>query len=303
MIWRKLGLLFAPPEGLAWAASHAAVPVVELAGPTQRVYFTARDVQGRGHVGAFELLWAGHEPRAGAVTTEPILGPGTLGTFDDSGVTTSSLVRTGKTVLLYYTGWSLGVTVPFYLASGVAISDDDGRSFRRVSEAPILPRIAGDAYLNASPWVLLDGGIYRMWYTAGTGWKLVDGTPKHWYHIRYAESADGLSWKRRGVIAIDYASTDEHALSRPCVVKDGDLYRMWFAARGAAYRLAYAESADGIAWQRKDSEAGLDVSSSGWDGDMLAYPVVFDRLAGRYLLYNGNGFGRTGIGAAVLARE
>jgi hypothetical protein len=298
MIWRKLGRIFAEPSGVEWAVSHAAVPVVRNNG--ERVYCTTRDARGRGHVGFFDLRWEGGQPRASALARCPALSPGALGTFDDSGVTTSCMIEQDGLLYLYYTGWSLGVTVPFYLATGLAVSEDGGETFIRVSDAPLLPNVSGEAYLNASPWVLRDGGMYRMWYTAGTRWETIGTVLRHWYHIRYAESDDGLSWRRQGVVAVDYASNEEFALSRPCVVKDGDLYRMWFAARGDAYRLAYAESRDGIAWTRNDAAVGMNVSPSGWDAEMLAYPLVFDRGGQRYMLYNGNDFGRTGIGAALL---
>jgi len=75
---------------------------------------------------------------------------------------------------------------------------------------------------------------------------------------------------------------------------------MWYSYRGSKYRIGYAESKDGISWIRKDSEVGIDVSSSGWDSDMIEYPHVFDHGGQLYMLYNGNGYGKTGIGLAVL---
>ncbi len=36
---------------------------------------------------------------------------------------------------------------------------------------------------------------------------------------------------------------------------------------------------------------------------MLAYPAVFERGQLKYLLYNGNGYGRTGIGYATADEE
>ena len=86
------------------------------------------------------------------------------------------------------------------------------------------------------------------------------------------------------------------------MVKDADVYRMWYSYRGAAYRIGYAESPDGLRWERRDAEAGIGLSASGWDSEMVAYPVVFDHAGERYMLYNGNGYGRTGIGLAVLER-
>jgi hypothetical protein len=154
--------------------------------------------------------------------------------------------------------------------------------------------------LTASPCVLVDGGVWRMWYVSGTGWTPEERSAKHYYHVKYAESDDGVEWRRAGVVCIDYRP-GEHAIARPCVLKQGDRYRMWYCYRGPAYRIGYAESGDGLRWERLDDAAGIDVSAAGWDSEMLAYPYVFEHGGALYMLYNGNDYGRTGVGLAVLA--
>ena len=299
-MWKKLGLVCDGPGSARWAVSHAALPVVQVTGESRvRVYFSGRDGHGRSQVGVGDLDLSAAVPR---MTIRPslVLGLGAIGAFDDNGVTTSSLVECEGRWYLYYTGWTRGVTVPFYFFGGVAVSDD-GDTFRRVSPAPILERNAVDPYLTASPWVLVDDGIWRMWYVSALQWTVEDGVPKHYYHIRYAESSDGLMWRRDGTVCIDFACADEHAFGRPCVIRDRDGgYRMWYWYRGEKYRIGYAESADGIVWRRRDADAGIEPSPSGWDAEMIEYPAVFDLGARRYMLYNGDGYGRTGIGLAVL---
>ncbi|MBZ5674970.1 MAG: hypothetical protein LAP61_12065 [Acidobacteriia bacterium] len=63
--------------------------------------------------------------------------------------------------------------------------------------------------------------------------------------------------------------------------------------------MGYAESKDGIAWQRLDELAGLTVSPEGWDSEMVEYPCVFPHQEKLYMLYNGNGYGKTGVGLAI----
>ena len=75
---------------------------------------------------------------------------------------------------------------------------------------------------------------------------------------------------------------------------------MWYSHRGSSYRIGYAESNDGIRWQRMDGNCTIDVSGFGWDTDMVEYPHVFDHGGARYMLYNGNNYGKTGFGLAVL---
>ncbi|MBX9769063.1 MAG: hypothetical protein K2X47_17440, partial [Bdellovibrionales bacterium] len=82
---------------------------------------------------------------------------------------------------------------------------------------------------------------------------------------------------------------------------ENDLFKMWYSVNlNGKYSLGYAESRDGRAWTRKDSEIGMKPSSAGWDNQEICYPYVFDHRGERYLLYNGNSYGKTGIGLARL---
>ena len=71
------------------------------------------------------------------ITEIPVLGLGNLGCFDDSGVMTSWIVDHGCMKYLFYTGWTQGVTVPYYFYVGLAISKDRGKSYERISKAPM----------------------------------------------------------------------------------------------------------------------------------------------------------------------
>jgi hypothetical protein len=266
------------------------------------VYFSARDPDGRSSTG-----FADFDPAAPNETlrygAKAVLRPGALGAFDDCGAMGASLVSPGDRKYLYYIGWSRGVSVPFYTFIGCAVSADEGESFSRISPAPVVERGPHDPFLTTSPWVLIDDGTWRLWYASGTGWGSGDDRPHHFYNVKYAESDDGVSWRRSGVTCIDFAHASEYAIARPCVVNDGAVYRMWYSYRGDAYRIGYAESRNGIEWERKDAEVGIDVSEDGWDSQMIEYPCVFDYGGARYMLYNGNGYGESGIGLAVLDRD
>jgi hypothetical protein len=295
--WEKNGVLVPGPPPVPWAASHAALPVARSVGNEVELYFSSRDSNGRAHIGRARLSsdLAG-EP---SYDPQPLLAPGRLGSFDDAGVTTSCLVDDGQELRLYYSGWTRGVSVPFYFYVGCARSADGGKSFERASHAPVLERSDVDPYLTASPWILVEDGLWRMWYVSGTGWELVNDRPRHRYHVKYAESDDGLSWRRGGRVCIDFRDEEEYAIARPCVVRDRETYRMWYSSRGDAYRLGYAESADGLVWERLDDQATIEPSAEGWDAEMVCYPAVYDVGGRRHLLYNGNGYGETGIGYAV----
>jgi len=295
--WEKVGRIFEPAGRAPWMATHAAHPVAWPAGGSRyRIYCSGRDAQGRSQVGAFELDLA--DPKsAGGLTEQPLVGLGELGAFDESGVVNACIVDAGDALYQYVVGWQLLKTVPFTFSSGLAISRDGGASWAKHSRGPLMDRNEVDPFLNAASSVMRDGAVWRMWYTSGVRWAIENGIPKHYYHIKYAESQDGIAWQRTGKVCVDF-NDGEYAIGRPCVVLDGGLYRMWFSYRGAAYRIGYAESRNGTDWTRLDERAGIDVSPDGWDSEMICYASVFRHGDDWYMLYNGNGYGKTGIGLA-----
>jgi hypothetical protein len=298
--WQKRGLLLAPQEYGEQLVSHAMVPIVDhVAGDHYRLYFTGRDVLNRSHTWIADLH-LGDPPACFLTATAPCLSPGDLGMFDDSGAIATWLVTRGGVKYLYYNGWNLSVTVPFRYAIGLAISHDGGTTYTRYALGPILDRSPVDPCLTATACVLVGDDLWQMWYVSGVRWELEAGRPKHYYHIKYAFSRDGVQWHRPGTVCIDFRSTEEYAFSRPCVLHRDGRYQMWYSYRGASYRIGYAESLDGLHWDRRDEQVGLDVSEAGWDAEMIEYPLVFEHRGRTYILYNGNGYGASGIGYAVL---
>lgn len=293
-MWKKTGLLLeAPPQH-----SHAALPFAHaIGGDAYKLYFSSRDAQSRSHTFCADMRITAHVPAVNAASLTPILAPGDLGTFDDSGAMPSWVVSDGPTQHLYYTGWSLGKTVPFYTYIGLAT--DNGKGFTRHSRAPVMAHSPIDPYMLNSPCVLRENGIWKMWYVSGTQWKQTPEGPAHSYLIRYAQSPDGIHWTAREEPCIAYQSEGEYAIARPCVVPVEGGYLMWYSTRGQSYRLGFAASRDGLHWQRFDHLAGMDVSQNGWDSEMIAFAHVFKTASGWCMLYNGNGYGKTGIGAAT----
>lgn len=275
------------------------VPFVRSSGDGLELLFSARDASGRSHTGRAALELSRQAAKVRTHDT-PLLGPGPLGAFDDSGAMGSCLVRQHGREYLYYIGWSRGVTVPFATFIGCAISTDRGCTFERASRAPVVGRTDADPFLATSPWVIVEDGRWRMWYASGERWEATEAGPKHYYRIVYAESEDGIEWKPSGRVCIDFADDHEYAIARPCVLRDDGIYRMWFSYRGSSYRIGYAESSDGLTWARKDGRHGLASADAGWDSQSVEYGCVFDHEGTRWMLYNGNNYGETGIGLAEI---
>lgn len=303
MRWEKLGLVIEPKTvNRDWMVTHAMDPTVDHVGDDVfRIYFCGRNTSNQSLIGYAELDIT-NPGKILRTPEKPVLGLGELGCFDDNGVTASCLVNHDGAKYLYYIGWKPRSTTRFGLMTGLAISEDGGDTFRRYSRAPILQLTDREPFsILTAPYVIRDGKTWRMWYVSCEGWIHAD-LPT--YNIKYAESDDGIRWRQGGQIALELGG-EETALARPCIVKEDNVFRMWYSFKTTteSYRMGYAESADGLKWERMDELVGIGPSKEGWDSEMIEYPYVFTHEGRKYMAYNGNGYGVNGAGLARLEEE
>ena len=308
MPWIKHGLVFDPKVHAPWVHSHAQVPTAFEMQDWIRVFYAGRNQAGRSFI-TYVDLDKETPSKIIYVHDRPISELGRIGTFDDEGMMPSDVVTLNGVSYLYYSGWNRRLTCPYHNATGILKSVDGGHEFRRPFEGPVLDRIPTEPYLAVTPTVIIDDGIWKMWYVSGLSWQEVNGKFEPVYVIKYAYSDDGINWRRPSEVCIPSKHPLE-AFSRPSVVKDGDTYKMWFCCRDSvdfrggsgSYHFGYAESKDGVNWIRDDLQATWMREAQEWDSQMQCYPYVVDvnckGSTRRYLFFNGNGFGSTGFGYA-----
>jgi hypothetical protein len=302
MRWNKLGPVWAPCGHVPWANSHAAAPTAHMLDDDRiRVYISIRDSANVSRLGWVDVA-ADDPTRVLAAANAPVLDVGEAGSFDDSGVVGLSLVEHRGRLHLFYVGFELGVRVRYRMLIGLAVSDDGGETFRRRRRVPILERSDEETQTRAGPCALREqDGTWRLWYAGGGGWVEGAGKALPTYRLRHLESASADEWGPVGRVVMDFANADEFGFGRPFVVHENGIYKMWYSIRtfSKGYRLGYAESLDGLTWTRLDDQAGIDVSPTGWDSQMMCYACIQATRYGTYMFYNGNDYGGTGFGVAV----
>lgn len=304
MRWEKLGVVWRPPGDLWWARKYATCPTpFWREDGTLRIFVQCRDEKNIGRIGYVDVN--PDDPREIlAVSEAPVLDAGRPGAFDDNGVFQTSVVRSPEgQVFLYYVGFELCHQIRYRLLTGLAVSDDDGETFRRVKTTPVLERSPEELHFRCGPYVIFHEGEYHMWYIAGSDWEVIDGKPMPLYNLRYIKSQDGVNWPAWGQVVLDIDPAREHGFGRPYILRDRSGFKMFYSIRGRvppAYYLGYAESPDGLTWTRKDDEMNLHTSSGHWDSDSVEYSAIVEHAGRTFCFYNGNDFGVTGFGVAEL---
>ena len=304
--WKKLGLLYCPTEKNQHPKliSHAANPLpILIKDDTYRIYFSGRDANNRSSVGAVDIDII--QRKIVREYKEPFFEHGLAGSFYADGVSIGNCYEVYGTTYMLFMGWQSPRNDHWRGDIGRLIVKPD-LSLELDTELPFIGIDPIDPISLSYPWVIKEKiNSYTMWYGSTLSWRTDNGEMLHVLH--HASSTDGHKWKRLG-LAVPYELGSAQAFSRPVVLKKlhGEGYEMWFSYRsgsGTTYRIGYAISPNGQDWELALNKAGITLSKHGWDSEMIEYPFVLDHKGERYMLYNGNGYGKTGFGLAILTHE
>jgi hypothetical protein len=299
--WNKLGLIYTPnsEDRSEKLMTHAANPLpVLIKDDIYRVFYSGRDCANRSSVGAVDIDIV--ERTIIHEHSQPIFEHGDSGSYYGNGVSIGNCYESDEGTYMLFMGWQnipgqhwRGDIGRLLLNSDLSLHIDQG--------GPFIGSDSIDPISLSYPWVLRNqDGTYDMWYGSTESWDAGNGEMLH--VIKFASSKNGHEWVKHGVV-VPFAVGIAQAFSRPSVVRNVDnSYEMWFSYRnglGDTYRIGHAvnQNGNGQDWIRTSDDISL--SSEGWDSEMIEYPYVLDHKGKRYMLYNGNGYGASGIGLAV----
>ncbi|MCF8429448.1 MAG: hypothetical protein K9G64_04885 [Bacteroidia bacterium] len=315
MKWKKLGKIFDPIDHKLAnnCIDYAQSPQVLVFDDFVRIYFSTRERDTTGkfisHVSFVDM--DKNMKNLIQVSENTVITMGALGCFDEHGIFPFNVLRNGDEVFGFIGGWSRRVSVDIETSIGLSISNDNGLTFKRIGDGPVLSSTLDEPFLVGDPFVLNIEGKYHMWYIYGTRWiqNPVKDLKERVYKIGHAVSLDAINWKKTNRQIIDNKLNENECQALPTVIYHKNMYHMIFCFRQAigfrenskdAYRLGYAYSKDGNTWKRDDENIGINTTDGDWDSDMMCYPHIFEVENKVYLLYNGNNFGKHGFGLAVL---
>jgi len=313
MKWKKLGKIFTPQKVKKkyWLKNFAQGPSTLIFDDFIRVYFSCRpnpDKDGKFvSYSAFVDLDKNDLFNIINISQKPVINLGGKGCFDEFGTYPISVIREKEEIWAYYGGWTRCESIPFNTAIGFAKSIDNGVSFKRLGPGPVLSYSINEPFNIGSARIRKFNDIFYLFYVSGEKWVIVNKKPEMLLKIRMATSSDGLNWKKHNKNLIKDDDNHNESQASPDVFYHNNLYHMFFCnwlpssfRKTKSRKIGYAYSTDLINWIRKDENIGIDISSKGWDSEMIAYPHVFTVNNKIYMFYLGNEVGKYGFGLAEL---
>lgn len=304
MKWQKLGAIWRASDKLSWGTGGTLTPTpLHIGNGLIRVYCGIRDNHGVARIGFFDI----HESRPNKVlnySNEPILDIGIPGAFDDNGMLLGDLIRVNGEIRMYYVGFQLATKAKFLAFGGLATSIDNGDTFKRFSEAPVIDRDSTSLFIRAIHGIIQMGtGDFQAWYSEGAGWEIINKNPFPQYSIATISSPDGLTFPQDKGSKVNIGKPGEYRIGRSRVFsfnENDHILTFTYGKANGEYLSGYATSTDLKNWIRKE-DWGLYPGPDEFDSNHLAYPALIKTSDGTILcFYNGNDMGKGGIGVAKL---
>jgi hypothetical protein len=302
--WKKIGRIYCPnSEGRhSKLLSHAANPLpVHIEGDVYRVFYSGRDELNRSSVGAVDIDIV--KGRVIYDHKEPFFCHGPEGSYYADGVSIGNCYIANGVQYMLFMGWQSPKDRHWRGDIGRLVVRKD-LTLELEGDEPFMGVDNVDPISLSYPWVNQEkDGSYTMWYGSTLTWDA--GNREMLHVINFATSCDGDQWKRHG-LAVPYELGVAQAFSRPTVIYENGSYEMWFSFRsgsGEKYRIGRAVSCDGKVWRWSLKDRIVSVSDHGWDSEMVEYPYVFMHGDLKYMIYNGNSFGATGFGLALMHND
>ena len=207
-----------------WDERSLSKPAVEFDGSMFHMWYVGGNtsVASAGYATSLDgSMWTKHGEN-------PVLEPGPPGSWEGEILAPHTVLFNGSTYRMwYYAGPSVG---PWQI--GYAESSD-GLSWTKHTTPVLSPGPPGswDSWSPHEPALVIDGGVFHMWYTASTG-SVAD------LSIGYARSDDGINWTKH--VPRPVVTHDPYAISSTVLLEDGT-YRMWFAAGSDIYHATSTE--------------------------------------------------------------
>ena len=311
MKWEKKGKIFEANAQYPFMNSHTCPVNAVVIDDKIRVFFSSRAIpDNNGNFISYPCyvdLDKNNPKQILKICEKPILELGKRGMFDEYGIMIYKSIWFEDKLYLYYGGWQRMASKesPYQVLLGLAVSEDKGESFYKISDGPVIGTDIYDPLSIGNIYIVIKNNTWHMFYTTYKRWEYngVKATPE--YNIKLATSKDGIHWNKENKVIIE--ENERGGIATPCVFEHAGKYKMLFGYRKpyvnnlpGGYRIGYAESNDLFNWNRKDEEAGIDISQVGWDSEMICYPDVIKIDNKILMFYCGNGYGKSGFGYAEL---
>lgn len=292
--WTRISWVY--PDLLPQGLSHLTMPMLcsDPISGSLRCFATARDSHNRSLPVTALVDFDDHDEFQVLSPWEIITLPGSMGAFDEAGLSLSHarVTTVGYTCMTF--GWRLRKGGGWFNDIGLLNLDFETRVTHRPN-VPVMARGSVDPISMAYPFSSSDGTIF---YCGPSELNAVSGRPKD-FRILTARNLDVIPHSVLMEPA-DLKLPGVYALTRPWKTTIAERDFLWLCARGARYQIIRVDMTGGICRTSSINFArDLVALDNEEESGHVCYPSIFEWNSRVVMLYNGAGYGKSGFGIAT----
>jgi hypothetical protein len=295
--FQRLGRIFDPQdfpikEGVL---SHAANPVVvKMDEFSYRIFFNSRDLNQRSSVYSVDINLNSQRIIPDTLKIQFLLE------FSDSyfkdGISLGSYFELDGVDWISFMGWINPPSEHWYGTIG-RFRLNSNFDLESIEENPWFELDSDDPISLSYPTVYFSQSVMHIWYGSTLTW---DGGNGEMVHILKEKISRDFRKFQNSNRFVEWKMGESQAFSRPSVVEVQDHFLLAYSVRGnkTKYRIGFGIIEDGSHIVRQI--AIYPTSTSTWESEMVEYPCLVSHKDSIFMFYNGNGYGKSGIGLARI---
>ncbi len=284
MTWKRLGKIVANQN-----SNYYAKPLLIPIGESYEIIFTDRDCNNcsfikRGH---FSLTNAG-----GTITNEQIIyQKDPAAPLEANGVIATTFLIQGHDIFLFCTAFRYDQEGNFLSSPFLLILDQETFAIKNKYQLNLqnndIPTGCGGALrINDLTYLTFESRFQK--------------NDSFSFELKLASSQDMVNWNVSKSFSI-MPKEDEHYLSSPIFLKHQNRFLIAYSLKkDGRYSVRFTESSDLVAWSSIPNMSFLPEPDNDWEDEETCYPFLWTNDRNELcMFYNGNKYGRYGIGMAV----
>lgn len=277
--------------------SHLANPTpFYLGGNIVRIFFSSRNLKNKAGITFIDLDIDRFELLNNKLNIL-FKAEGYTNTYFRDGISLGNIFSHKMRYFLSFMGWDISSKSPWEGRVGIAEIDPFSPSLLYISDTPIIETFEHVDSSLSYPMVRAINDELHIWYGNTLKKDAGNGDMLHTIHLSILKSDNSLEHKGQ---VIDYEIGKSQAFSRPTILEHNGTLNMLYSVRGIStnYRIKRVVSNDGFTWEKADFQL-IGTNHLG-EQEMQCYPYLITIADKVFLFYNGNEYGRSGMGIAIL---
>ena len=261
-----------------------------------RLYFNSRDIQTRSSIYSIELYGEKLEPDYKSIVLQH--SHGQEDSYFSHGISVGQIFSMNDEKFLSVMGWKNYVDKHWEGRIGYIPFNAQG-NLTQLEPKPWMDLDNQDSISLSYPALYEHCNSTLIWYGSTLTWDAGNGEMLH--ILKEARlSSDGRVIK--GDKKLPYIMGSAQAFSRPAIVQIDENFLLAYSYRGntTKYRIGFALLDNFNSASHLGGISPFLISKDEWDSEMVEYPSFLSFQEQLFMLYNGNAFGKTGIGIVRL---